>query len=218
MPIRRKAAKPGEVMVRSEHTTEPATEQLESIEVIGVPKKTFADKKPIDPVLRAKAFEMYMCHHTYDEICKETGIKKGTLLSWSGKEHWGAKRKENDATTLGDIMETKKYRLDNIVMKILEGLEKAVDRDARGGFNAKAVPTYFAALGSIEKLSRLNRGLATSISEERTKRAQFTLPLEHLKQITEVKIADPFQSYSEGEVSSVEEPSEAGRTDSEETT
>ena len=214
MPIRRKAAGPGEIMVRSEEVIEPNTTELETIEVIGVPKKTITDKKPIDPVLRAKAFEMYMCHHTYDEISKETGIKKGTLLSWSGKEHWGGKRKENDSVMLGDIMETKKYRLDNIVMKILEGLEKAVDRDAKGGFNAKTVATYFAALGSIEKLSRLNRGLATSISEERSKRAQFTLPLEHLKQITEVKVSDPFQT----EVINVEESSEAEQAVGGETT
>lgn len=213
----------GTVSVQTEETTvEPNYEELEEVTVTGYSTPTERLKnKPIDKTLRAKAFELYMTHHTWDQIVEMTGIKRGTLLSWAGKERWGSQRAENDATTLGDVMQTKKYKLNNIVMTLLDGIQKAVERDAKGGFSAKQVAVYLGALGSVEKLNRLTNGLATSISEERSKRAHFTLPLEHLKQVQEVKINDPFQIEADKEPveeisESVETSREAGPSDGDE--
>lgn len=207
----------GTVSLQTEETVEPNYQEVEEVTVTGYSTPTERLKnKPIDKTLRAKAFELYMTHHTWDQIVEMTGIKRGTLLSWAGKERWGSQRAENDATTLGDVMQTKKYKLNNIVMTLLDGIQKAVERDAKGGFSSKQVAMYLGALGSVEKLNRLTNGLATSISEERSKRAQFTLPLEHLKQINEVRINDPFKQLEEE--THVESPSETGPSDGDETT
>ena len=70
-----------------------------------------------------------------------------------------------------------------------------------------------AALGSVEKLSRLSLGMATSISEERSKRANFTMPLEHLKNVSQVKIAqDPFKEEEANEPAAA--PNGTGNSDS----
>lgn len=224
MPVTKKGVfknSKGTMTVKStEENVEPNYEELEEIAVTGYSTPTERLKnKPIDKTLRAKAFELYMTHHTWDQIIEMTGIKRGTLLSWAGKEKWGAQRAENDATTLGEVIQTKKYKLNNIVMTLLDGIQKAVERDAKGGFSPKHVATYLSALGSVEKLNRLTNGLATSISEERSKRAQFTLPLEHLKQINEIKINDPFKQLEAQEqvVDHVESSSETGSGDGNET-
>lgn len=204
-----------EVKIKTEEVTQTTAEEagVESVEVYVMPsfrEKALAAKMERDPNARAKAFDLYMDHVPYKKIEEAIGIPKGTLLTWVYQGEWSKKREENDELILKDALESKKALLNSIALEVMEGVLKAIKRDTReGGFKTKDVPTYLQALSSIEKLSRLSLGLATSISEERSKRAQFILPTEHLKQIQEIKIKDPFAAAEEGVVS--EQQSTASR-------
>ena len=68
-----------------EISLEEGLDGIESIEIdVEEPKGGYM--KPTPPELKAKAFEMYMNHVTYEVIAKETGIKKTTLSSWASRE------------------------------------------------------------------------------------------------------------------------------------
>jgi hypothetical protein len=186
-------------------------ETLEIAEEISI-KQRAMEAAPRDPTVKSKAFELYMDHVPYRKIEETLNVPKGTLLSWVYNGEWAKKREENDELTLKDALESKKALLNNIALEVMEGVLKAIKRDTKdGGFKTKDVPTYLAALSSIEKLSRLSLGLATSISEERSKRAQFVIPTEHLKQIQDVKIKDPFAAEDAVEVKPNEPTGSTGR-------
>lgn len=194
-----------QVKIKTEEVTNITVEEagVESVEVTTEPSfrdKVLTAKAERDPTARAKAYDLYMDHVPYAKIEEAVGIPKGTLLTWVYKGEWSKKREENDELILKDALQSKKALLNSIALEVMEGVLKAIKRDTKeGGFKTKDVPTYLQALSSIEKLSRLSLGLATSISEERSKRAQFVMPMEHLKQVQEVKIRDPFAA-DEGEV------------------
>lgn len=181
-----------EVIEDVEISAEEALDGVEGIDV-AEPIRTGGVVQPIPIEVRENAFKLYMEHWTYPEICKELNIKKDTLGSWIKRYKWADQRNANDEEMLHDSLGPRKALISALAHKILTGCIKAVERDSKNGFSAKELPTYLSALSSIEKLSRLSRGLSTSISEERSKRANFTLPLEHLKNVSQVRIAqDPF--------------------------
>lgn len=200
-----------QIKIKTEEVTTTTAEEagVESIEFMVEPSfrdKILAAKENNDPNARAKAYDLYMDHVPYAKIQETLGIPKGTLLTWVYKGEWSKKRQENDDITLKEALESKKALLNSIALEVMEGVLKAIKRDTKdGGFKTKDVPVYLTALSSIEKLSRLSLGLATSISEERSKRAQFVMPMEHLKQVQEVKIADPFAA-DEGVISEPSTP------------
>jgi len=187
-----------EKIIKTVEDVEANLDEIEEIIVIAEPSNSEKAAKlnnPVDPIKRKKAFDLYMANKRFDDIAKATGVKKGTLLSWAARENWSEERKKANAINVADVLETKKFLLNDITVELLEGISSSIKnaKDSKGGFNAKDFPRMLAAVGNLEKLARLSLGMATSISEERSKRATFTLPTEHLKQVTQVQIQDPFQ-------------------------
>jgi hypothetical protein len=189
-----------EKKIKTEDVVEMTVEELEA------EGYTFEEKKkqgegghltPIDPLIREQAYRMYMDHVSPASICAELGLKKTTLASWTSRGGWTKLRQEADDLVLADIIQSKKVQFSVLASLILEGATKAIKRDAgRDGFKAKDVPTYLNALTSVEKLARLSLGQATSISEERGKRVNVTLPISNqdMSRLTNVKMTvDPFQ-------------------------
>ena len=193
----------------TEDTEISLEEALDGVDVIevGVEESKGGFMKPHDPLLKTKAFEMYMNHVKYESISLELGVKKTTISSWATRERWAEARRKNEDSILKDDLETKKFLLSQLSKEILENCLKGV-RKAGGidGFKPKELIQFMSALGSVEKLSRLSLGMATSISEERSKRANFTLPLEHLKNVQQVKVADPFATKELNESTSDPDP------------
>ncbi len=172
---------------------EEALEDVEIIEVSEEHRLIGRNHPKHDPIIRARARELYMANHSYVQIEAATKVPRGTIMTWASREGWSAARKQNQDDSLKDDLQSKKYLLSQLSLEILENCLKGV-RKAGGpdGFKPKDLATFLSTLGNVEKLSRLSLGLATSISEERSKRANFTLPLEHLKSVQQVKVSDPF--------------------------
>ncbi len=147
----------------------------------------------LDPELRNKAYMLYMANWPYKKICNEIKLNYGTLVSWVQRGKWAQLRKENAELLAVDIRDANIAGISQIAHDVIEGLSKAIRRDAGStGFKTKDIPAYAAILANLDKLCRLNHGLPTSISEERSKRAQFVMPMDQLKNITQLKISDPF--------------------------
>ncbi len=166
---------------------------------------------PIDIKIREEAFRLYMDHYSYGDICKTLGIKKDTLGSWVKRHRWNDQREANDEIELQDTLSPRKALISSLAHKILTGCLKTVEKAGKDGFTTKDLPTYLSALSSIEKLSRLSRGLSTSISEERTKRANITMSLDHLKDVRQVRVQDPFAIEEAKPVN--EAPADTGSND-----
>ena len=167
---------------------------VEGVDIVAEEKPDVGSRDPIPEAKRRQAFELYMRNKRMSDIAMATGIKKGTILSWMTRERWAEKRKEANALNIADVLETKKVLLNDITVEMLEGITATIKnaKDSKGAFKIKELPTFLSAVGNLEKLSRLALGMATSISEERSKRAQFSIPLEHLKDANLVKVQDPF--------------------------
>lgn len=163
---------------------------------------------PMPEGMKEKAWALYLKHTSYDEICRQTGMKKGTLLSMVARHRWSEKRKENDAIILNEMFDGKKVKLEEVVDLILDGSIKAIQREAKEGFKVKDLPVMLAALSSVEKLSRLTQGKATSISEERSKRATVNFTPLTSKQIP---MKDPF-AVSPKELTEDDDTSSNGST------
>lgn len=174
-----------------EMSAEEALEGVESVEV-AEKGKTGGTTTPLPRETKEAAYRLYMDHWTYSQICKELSIKHNTLAAWVSRESWHDTRAANDEVMLHDTLKPRAALISDLAHRILTGCLAAVERDSKKGFSAKELPTYLSALTSIEKLSRLSLGKATSISEERSKVAKFTLPLEQLKNVSQVKVQDPF--------------------------
>lgn len=186
-----------------EHDSTAEAEGIEDVSIEVLESITEKARKPHPIERRRQAFELFMDHTPYRKICEATGIPMGTLLNWITRGKWADHKRENDEKALKEALGTKASMFNSLVLEILDGAMKAVKRDTKsGGFSSKDLPNYLSALTSLEKLSRLSQGLATSISEERSKKARFVLPAEHLKHIGSVQINDPFatQDVKDGEV------------------
>lgn len=151
-----------------------------------------------DPVLRNKAYMLYMANWPYKKICSEIKLPYGTLLTWITRGNWSELRRQNAEILATDIRDANIAGISQIAHDVIDGLSKAIRRDSgSNGFKTKDIPAYAAILANLDKLCRLNHGLPTSISEERSKRAQFVLPMDQLKNITQVKVHDPFAVEAE---------------------
>ncbi len=147
----------------------------------------------LDPQIRNRAYMLYMANWPYKKICKEINLNYGTLISWVTRGNWPRIRRENAELLATDIRDANIAGISQIAHDVIDGLSKAIRRDAGStGFKTKDIPAYAAILANLDKLCRLNSGLPTSISEERSKRAQFVMPMDQLKNITQLKIQDPF--------------------------
>lgn len=191
------------VVIKTEEEYESTAEE-QGVEDVSVDVMDFVSsmtKKPHRIEVRRQAFKLFMEHVPYRKICEATGVPMGTLLNWISRGSWADHKRENDEKMLKEALSAKTSMFNSLVLEILDGAMKAVKRDTKsGGFSSKDLPNYLAALTSLEKLSRLSQGLATSISEERSKKARFVLPAEHLKQISSVQIKDPFANQDKDEV------------------
>lgn len=169
-------------------------EALDGVEVIEITaeEKRGGRAAEKDIVKFEAAYRLYMQHNTYSDICQQLDLKMNTLTSWVRREGWSAERDANDAQEHADILAPRSAMIGQLAHHILQGCLKTVMREAKDGFKTKDLPTMIAAVSSIEKLHRLAQGKSTSISEERSKRANFTLPMDQLKNITSVKVHDPF--------------------------
>lgn len=173
---------------------------VEDVSIQVLAPLSVTSKKPHSMEVRRQTFELFMNHVPYKKICEVTGVPMGTLLNWISRGSWGDAKRENDKEALQQALSAKTSMLNSLVLEILEGAMKTVRRDnKKDGFSTKDLPHYLSALTSLDKLSRLAQGLPTSISEERSKKARFVLPTEHLKQISSVHIKDPFGASDEAE-------------------
>lgn len=166
---------------------------------------------PLNPEVKQAAYNLYLEGLSYKHIADKLEIKENTIKSWSRRDGWMEQRKGTNNQVLAELLEDKKLLLGELVTEILTASLKAVKRDAgKNGFKAKDVGKYLSVLSSIEKISLLLQGKATTIKEERSKRANFTLPLEHLNKIQAVQ--DPFSSITQNGTPSTDPAGTSGAT------
>lgn len=160
--------------------------------------QTFKD--PLDEALREKCKELYMSHQSHAEISLATGVKRGTIATWINRGGWSQIRAGSDETADREFLAAKKIKYDILSDLILDNAIRTVKAAAKSGkgFKAREFQTFVAMLPNLEKMNRLNKGMATSISEERSKRATFTIPTDHLRQIAAQKAEDPFDPSGNG--------------------
>lgn len=172
----------------------------EIIEIMSTTPSGFSAQQfePIDAAKRVKAKELYMDHISYNEIAEITGIKKGTIASWVTREEWSKEREMQDLKADADFDASKKIKYDMLSDLILDNAIKTVKHAAKSGkgFKAQDFSKFVSMLPNLERTNRLTKGKATTISEERSKRATFTIPSDHLRAIANNKSNDPFDTGS----------------------
>ncbi len=153
-----------------------------------------------DPKAKSEAKRLYMDHKTYNYITTTLNIPPGTLQAWVYKYGWSQERKDNDAANLGETTASKQFKMDRLVDATLDAMLKTVEKVAKDGCQIKDLGALTAMAGQIEKLARLTKGQATSISEERSKRATVNFTPLTTKQIP---MQDPFKVESDNDSNGV---------------
>jgi hypothetical protein len=160
-----------------------------------------------------------MANNRAEDVAHTLQINAGTVKSWASREGWTEQRNFNNADNVAEIIETKKIKLTQLSDLLLDNIIKAIKRDAGpDGFKKADMGMYTNLLSQLDKLSRLSLGMPTSISEERGKKVNVTLPFDTnmLSDTKQVKMNDPFANKELDKTinDALTEPAEAESTDS----
>lgn len=140
---------------------------------------------------KERAEELFNTYFTLDEIGAEIDVPAETVRTWAKTGDWYKKRRLICDEAAAEVAEKKKGQLRKISTLLLDGLEKAIEKEVKKGLDPKQLARYASMATDFDKLMRLAHGQATDIKEERHLHAHGHLKLTEKSTIAKIINSDP---------------------------